>query len=70
MNSYGVVLLAASEFDKMRILQRNDLKSAGFIVLFISIILFIIGLFLISSKSRKYRKMEMELSNLKYVNKN
>jgi len=67
MNSYGVVLLAVSEFDKMRFFQRNELKSAGFLVLFISITLFIIGLFLISSKSKKYRKMEMELSNLRYV---
>ncbi len=67
---YGVLLLAVSEFDKMKILQRNELKSAGFTVLFMSIVLLIIGLFLVSSKSRKYRKIEMELSNLKYAQEN
>ncbi|WP_420571942.1 hypothetical protein [Kordia sp.] len=67
MNSYGVLLLAVSEFDNMKAFQKNELKTAGFLVLLISIALFIVGLFLIASKSRKYRKMEMELSNLKFT---
>lgn len=67
MNAYGTLVLAASEFDKLRYFQRNELKTTGLLVLVISITLFIIGLFLITSKSMKYRKMEIELSNLKFA---
>jgi uncharacterized membrane protein len=71
MSGYSVLLLAASEFEKANSYNGIDeLRAIGIGVLVLSVVLFTVGLFMTSSKSKKQREMEIELSNLKFAKEN